>query len=362
MTQPNPNILEQLAKYSWNTQTPEESLNLAAEARSLDGLARSEADGGFYLATRYADVVAVEDDPATFSSAPSVFRPIANVPPFQALEMDPPQHEVWRAVFRELVNPRTVKKLEPQILADVNRHIDAFIGSGHADLVRDLAEYVPVETICRVGGVQDMDVANEIRLKAAAALDLAGVDPMAFPVKIAEFGAYILPLVEERRSNPSDDFLSHIGSVQIEGAPLSDQSIVGVLFGLFAAGHHSTTTAMASLFHNVFSRPEVEQALRADPKLIPIAVEESLRLDPPFYGFFRRTTQSTTLSGTHLAAEETVGLNWASANRDPEVFDQPEQFRLDRLRNKHIAFGYGIHTCVGAPLARLEMRSHSNKC
>lgn len=343
-------------EFSWNSLTPEQAADLSAEARQLDGLAHSSADGAFYIAARYDDVVAAEDDTATFSSAPTVFRPNQGTPSFQALEMDPPDHEVWRNAFRELVNPRTVKKLGPQILADVNRHLDSFIADGEADLVSQLAEHVPVQTICRVGGIDDPEVAEQIRLLARDALLAGGVDPQRFVAAIGAFGAYVVPLVAARRKAPTEDFLSHLGTVEIGGGLLDDQTLTGILFGLFAAGHHSTTSAMSALFTNVLARPGVLAALRADPAKIGAAIEESLRIDPPFYGFFRRATTDTELSGTKIGAQESVLINWQSANHDAAQFPEPEEFRLDRMRNKHVAFGYGIHTCVGAPLARLELK------
>lgn len=345
-----------LGEHSWNTLDPERAADLAAEARALPGLAHSTADGGFFIAARYADVVGVHDMPQQFASGPSVFRPFQGAPSFPALEMDGEEHEVWRQVFRELVTPRTIKRITPQVRDDVDRHIDAFIANGEADLIAQLAEHVPVETICRVGGIEDMDVAEEIRVRARAALEAGGRDAVAFNRHIVEFGEYVLPLVAERRANPQDDFISHIGTVELNGARLDDVSIRGALFGLFAAGHHSTTSAMSSLFANVLSRPEVLAKLRAEQRLIPIAIEESLRLSPPFYGFYRRVAEDTTLAGTPMLAGDNVLVNWFAANHDAAQFDDPDAFRLDRLWNRHVAFGWRAHLCIGAPLARMELK------
>ena len=130
----DPEITEKLENFSWNgSLTPEQAIELCRAARNLPGLPHSQADGGFYVPTRYDDVITVMDDPGTFSSAPSVFRPIAEEqPPFPALEYDPPHHKEWRILFRELVNPRTAKVLEPQVRADVDARIDRFIGHGES--------------------------------------------------------------------------------------------------------------------------------------------------------------------------------------------------------------------------------------
>ena len=343
--------------FSWNTMTPTEAMEMCRRARGLDGLVHSDVDGGFHLVARYDDVVQVMDDPATFSSHPTVLRPVSpGVPSFPALEYDPPGHGPWREVYRELVNPRTVKRLAGQVRSDVDAYIDRVIESGHADLQRDLAEYVPADTICRAAGIDDMELANRIRITTMAALDVSGRDPEAFPVKMADFAALVLPLLEERRSSPREDFLTRLLTAEPEGRPLTEPELVGALFGLLAAGHHSTGSAMSSLFFDVLSRPEVKRQVQADPKLIPTVIEESLRMDSPFYGFYRRVTTPVTVGGTALEAGDSVCVGWASANRDADAFPDADEFRLDRTRNKHVAFGYGIHTCVGAPLARLEMQ------
>lgn len=343
--------------FSWNTLTPDEAREVCRQAQATAGLVRSEADGGFYLAARYEDVVEVMRDPATFSSAPTVFRPMApDVPSFPLLEYDPPRHGPWREIFHELINPRSIKGLRDQVLRDIDDHIDKVIESGRCDLVADLAEYVPAETICRAAGIDDMAVAGEIRLAALAALLVGGRDPEAFALRLAEFDALVMPLLEQRRTQPREDFLTRLVLGQPDGRPLDQPELVGAVFGLLAAGHHSTTSAMAVLFREVLSRPEIRAQVQQDPKVLKAAVEESLRIDPPFYGFYRRATQRVDIAGTKLNEDDSVCLSWVGANHDPAHFDDPEQFRLDRRSNRHLAFGFGIHTCVGAPLARMELQ------
>lgn len=189
-----------------------------------------------------------------------------------------------------------------------------------------------------------------------AGIDASGKDPENFPRFVLEFGELVMPLIYERRETPKEDFLTRVATAEIQGRRLTEPETVGTLFGLFGAGHHSTTSAMSTLFYDVLSRPAVRAELAEQPKLLTAAIEESLRLNPPFYGFFRRVTKPVEISSTQIPENATVLANWMSANRDPAQFENPDEFRLDRARNKHVAFGYGIHTCVGAPLARLEMR------
>lgn len=344
-------------EFSWNNLSPTDALAMCARARGLSGLAKSEADGGFFLAARYDDVVDVLGDTDTFSSWPTVFRPVApGVPPFPALEYDAPRHAPWREVFRELTTPRAAKALQPQVLADITRHIDAFIESGSCDLIHDLAEYVPAETIFRAAGIEDESLWDEIRTAALAGVAATGTDPEEFVRAMGRFAALVQPLIDERQAAPREDYLSRLVAAQPEGEPISHQTIIGLVFGLLAAGHHSTTSAMGTLFAHVLSRPEVRQAVLDNPKIIPTVVEESLRLDSPFYGFYRRAVSPTEVSGTPIAAEDSVCVAYASANRDPARFKDPDTFRLDRGNSKHVAFGSGAHACAGAPLARLELQ------
>lgn len=358
MTDSDPHIAEQLASFSWNgSLTPAEAMELCRQARGLPGLARSDADNGFHITARYDDVLAVMSDPLTFSSAPSVFRPAAEgQPPFAALEYDPPHHKEWRDLFRELVNPRTVRMLEPRIRGYVDAHIDRFIGHGKADLISDLAHYVPAQTICGAAGIEDMDLAERITQSAMAGINAGGKDPENFPRYVQEFGQEVMPLIHERRQRPREDFLTQLASAEAGGQPLTDDMLVNVMFGLFGAGHHSTTSAISTFCYDVLSRPALRDQLAAQPELIPRAAEESLRLNPPFFGFFRRATRPVEISGTQIGENESVLANWMSANRDPAQFEDADEFRIGRARNKHVAFGYGIHVCVGAPLARLELR------
>jgi cytochrome P450 len=131
---------------------------------------------------------------------------------------------------------------------------------------------------------------------------------------------------------------------------------VVLLAAFLGAGHHSTTSAMASLINEVFSRPAVRDLLRNEPGKIPLAVEETLRLRPPFFGFFRRATKPVSISGTEIPQGCDVYMGWAAANRDPTAFEAPTDFKMQRPQNRHLTFGYGIHSCPGSALARMELR------
>jgi cytochrome P450 len=341
--------------YSCYTSTPGEAMELFEAARKGGcPVAHSEEFDGYEMLLRYADVKAAMANAGVFSSTPQVLRPLVPKPPVPGLEMDPPRHKEWRRLFDQAVTPTSVKAMEPSVRADVDERIDGFIARGSADLVAELADTIPADTICRLVGVKEENVV-EIREKAMAFM-AAGADPEEFMRRLAVFAELAVGEFHEREREPRDDYLTYLTTVEVEGRELNDDDYLGMVTSFLGAGHHSTTSAMSSLIYEVFGNPEVRYRLLADPEAIPIAVEEALRLHPPFYGFFRRTTEDTEVAGVEIAAGSDVYMGWASANRDPEVFPEPTEFRLDRGRNRHLTFGFGVHTCPGAALARMELR------
>jgi cytochrome P450 len=340
--------------WSCYTTSPADSLEVFESARRECPVAHSREHGGFFLFLGYDDIKTAMSDHGTFSSQPQVLRPMLPRPPIPALEMDPPRHGTWRAVFNRAITPKTPRLMEPFVRADIGRHIDGFIERGFCDLVQELTEAVPAEAICRLVGV-DAELVPIVRERAIAMFAAMG-NPEEFGRKQADFAAVTVSEVHRRRTHPRDDFLTELASMEIEGRRLDDNDYVVLLAALLGAGHHSTTSAMSSLVLEVFSRPEIRDAMIADPSRIPVAVEEVLRLRPPFFGFFRRTTRATEVGGIVIPAGQDVYMGWAAGNRDPQAFEAPTDFRLNRTQNRHLTFGWGIHTCPGASLARMEMR------
>jgi cytochrome P450 len=244
--------------------------------------------------------------------------------------------------------------MEAFVRTDINQHIDRFIARGSCDLVHELAEPVPAETICRLVGIDD-ELVPRVRA-AALAMFAAQGNPEEFGRRLAVFASLTLPEVHARRKEPRDDYLTRLASVEVEGRPLGDEDFVGLFAAFLGAGHHSTTSAMASLIYEVFSRPAVRDELSASPKKILTAVEEVLRLRPPFFGFFRRATTTVEVSGVEIPSQCDVYMGWAAANRDPKAFADPGELQVNRYPNRHLSFGFGIHTCPGAALARMELR------
>ena len=344
----------EVGSWSCYTTAPARYLELFEEVRRTCPVAHSDGHDGFYMLLNYDDVKRAMNDYKTFSSEPQVLRPMLPRKPIPALEMDPPRHNQWRAIFNGAITYKTAKSMEAFVRSDINHHIDDFIESGSCDLIRQLAEPVPAETICRMVGIDDSLVPT-VRERALAMFAAQGA-PEEFGRRQAAFAEVTVSEVHARRRKPRLDYLTHLASVEIDGRPLDDNDYVVLLAAFLGAGHHSTTSAMASLIYEVFSKPDVRDALRQDANKIGAAIEEALRLRPPFFGFFRRTTQPTTMAGVEIPAEATVYMGWAAANRDPRMFDAPTEFRLNRPNNRHLSFGLGIHTCPGAALARMELR------
>lgn len=346
---------EELSRLSCYTTPPERTLELFEAARAAGcPVAHSNEHEGFHLLLAYDDVKRGMTDHGLYSSEPQVLRPMLPRKPIPALEMDPPQHKEWRALFNQAVTPRTAEVLTPVVRADINRHIDSFIESGSAELLKDLCEPVPAEAICHLVGI-DEDLVPAVRELAIRMFEAMG-EPEEFGRRQAQFGEVTVGEIHKRKVEPRDDYLTYLANVEVEGRELDDDDYVVLLAAFLGAGHHSTTSAMSSLIYEVFSSDELRQRLVDDPELIAVAAEEALRLHPPFYGFFRRTTADTEVEGVEIPAGHDVYMGWAAANRDPEAFPEPTEFSLDRGRNRHLSFGFGVHTCPGAPLARMELR------
>lgn len=351
----DPDLVEELSKFSSHTTTPARSLDLFAAAQGRCPVAHSDEHDGFHMMLDYDSVKRATSDHAVFSSEPQVLRPILPRPSLAALEMDPPQHKSWRVLFEQAVTPHTVQFLEPIVRADINRHIDSFIERGTADLVTEFADPIPAEAICRLVGIDD-ELVLEVRDRALA-MFAAQKDPEEFGRRMEAFAEVALAQVRDRQESPRDDYLTYLAHVELDGKPLADEDFLAILVGFLGAGHHSTTSVMSSLLFEVLSRDDVRASINNDPdKMIPIAVEETLRLRPPFFGFYRRAKMDAEVAGVKINEGDDVYLGWAAANRDPAVFDGPQDFCLDRGRNRHLTFGAGIHTCPGAALARMELR------
>ncbi len=349
-------LSEHTADWSCYTATPLETQQRVEAARGKCPVAWSDEHEGFFMLLGYKDVRKAMSDYRTFSSEPQALRPMLPRKPIPALDMDPPRHGEWRKIFNSAVTPATPAQMEPFVRADVRRHIDRFKSWGQCDILKELAEPVPAETVCHLVGVEE-EKAPAIQ-KAAVEMFEAQGDPDEFGRRQAIFAELTVTEVHDRRANPRDDFLTSLANVQVEGRPLDDDDYVVLFAAFLGAGHHSTTSAIASMVSEIFSRPGLPDLLRREPEKQEIAIEEVLRLRPPFFGFYRRVKKPVEVAGVEMAPGQDVYMGWMAANRDPEIFACPAEFRMDRESYRHFSFGFGfgIHICPGAPLARMELK------
>lgn len=313
--------------------------------------------GGFHVISRFADVCAAAQDTGVFSSAqgvslPDFGNPVNAIP----LEVDPPDHTRWRHLIQAWFSPQYVARLEPTIRAITSSLIDKFLARGHADLAQELAVPVPPMVIAHMIGLPEEDWAYYRELSETMLAAAADENSQINAEQALQLFSYLFELLESRREQPIDDLLSQIVRLQYEGRELTEEEMLGITFLLVVAGHETTVGAIGMLLLQLARHPELQDRLRDDPALRFSTMEESLRFDPPIQYFSRKVTRPTTIAGTALEEGGTVILSWASANRDPDAFDRPDDFIHDRPNNRHLAFGSGPHRCIGAHLARLEMR------
>src|SRR5215813_1791373 len=320
----------------------------------------------------YADTARVLSDPSAFSSDFSEIMPHQRDFDLFArgnfVRMDPPKHRKLRSLVSQAFTPRMVTALAPRIAELTAELLAGLRGARRFDLVDRLAYPLPVIVIAELLGipVEDRGIfrqwaetlfssnrrTTELRLDDAALKALfAAVAPT-----IREMNSYLLAHIQRRRARRAEDLTSELVSVEVDGERLDDQEIVGFVGLLLLAGHITTTALLGNAVLTLDEHPGAAAELRADPTRLPGAIEEVLRYRSPFPRLARRAARDVELGGHAIAPNEIVILWLASANRDPAQFPEPDRFDVRRTPNPHLAFGHGIHFCLGAPLARLEAR------
>jgi cytochrome P450 len=269
------------------------------------------------------------------------------------INTDQPRHTRLRAMLNKTMTPRRTASLRPWIRTLVVQILDE-AGSGDVDVVSQLAEPLPILVIASLIGVRPEDLA-QFKIWSDAMVALPTPETIdANRAKTQAMHDYIGSMLAERRAHPSDDFMSTLIQAGGTEEPLEDWEITSFCVLLLLAGNETTRNLVSCLLNVAADDPALWQALRNDRELIPLAIEESLRFDSPVQILNRWTTQETTLGGHTLPAGANVAVAYAAGNRDPAVFARPDDFIADRPENRHLAFGLGIHFCLGAPLARME--------
>jgi cytochrome P450 len=319
---------------------------------------------------RHADVQAILRDADAYSN---VFQlqtlvpeaaPDLSVRPPSMLGTDPPEHTRLRSLVGKAFTPRIVQRLEARMGEIAGSLLDEALAKREVDLVEAFTYPLPVTVIAEIIGIPAEDRAQFKAWsdQAVASLGVAfmsGVEPERIRRQLAlfeEMSAYLVPLAEQRKRDPREDLLTGLVRSEHEGSRLSHPEMIAMLILLLVAGNETTTTLIGNAVQELVAHPEEQQRLRAAPELLPKAIEEVLRFASPVQFAPRRARRATELHGVEVRANDAI-LCWiGSANRDEAVFEEPERFDVARDPNPHVAFGFGIHYCLGANLARLEAR------
>ena len=326
--------------------------------RAHEPVYRDEADGVWGV-TRHADVMRASKSPELFCNRFSM-RPDA--PPVPSLiNLDDPAHKRRRNLVNRGFTPRSVAALEPRIREIVTALIDAVAERGRCDFVADLAAPLPLIVIGDLLGVRPEDRDDLLRWSD----DLISGTSSSSPPEAAqaamrafeEYTAYNRRVVAERRARPRDDLVTALVQAEIDGERLDDDEILHDSLLILVGGDETTRHVITGGMEQLIRNPDQRQRLAEDPGLVPTAVEEMLRWVTPIQNMNRTATRDVELNGRRIREGDKVLLLYGAANRDEAVFRDPHVFDVGRRPNDHVAFGgYGAHFCMGAPLARLELR------
>jgi cytochrome P450 len=319
---------------------------------------------GFWAVTRHRDVMAVLRDPATFSNMRSNL--LVDFPPGDPrgspdaiVNMDPPKHGRYRGLVNKAFSPRVLQQFEPAVRALITEMIDAAVARGECDFVEELAGNLPLHVLIKLVGVppedRDKMLHWSLRILQVQDPDYA-ISPEEGMTLMQNILGYAHQLAEERRKAPREDLLSHLMQAEVDGAKLTPQEFGMFLIVLIGAGHETTRSLIANGMLTLMQHPEQRQRLRENPSLIPAAIDEMLRFTPPILHVRRTLARDTEFQGQKLAAGDKIVVWIASANRDEQVFSNPDTFDIDRKPTEHLSFGFGAHFCLGGVLARLEAR------
>jgi cytochrome P450 len=320
---------------------------------------------GIWLFSRYQEAVEILRLPADVLSK-EIRRalPDARLGPVDLtmMNMDPPNHTRLRNLAGQAFSPTIIRELEPRMGAIADSLIDGLLDRESGDFVRDFAMPLPVTVITEMMAVPEAD---REQMLDWVFMFLTGIDSIIKDTEVVArqrdaLGAlmeYFAHLVEIRKKSPGNDLVSTLIAAQAQSQEGTAQELLGMCAFLLVTGHETTVNLLASGLYTLLRHPEQLERLRRQPDLMPTAIEEMLRYESPFQrSSFRITVAPCEIAGKRLAAGEQVGAVIGAANRDPAEFSNPDRFDIARTPNRHLAFGSGIHACLGATMARIEAR------
>lgn len=327
-----------------------------------------------WYVTRYDDIVTVLSDPLRFSSADAVSVPLDYTPETRhamatsflsrssLTNNDPPSHTVMRRLVSKAFTTRQVADLEAGVRAIANDLIDRFVSRGHAELIREFCFPLPMRVILNVLGAPEDDLMQLKRWAddwiALISVQMTAEQQAETVARLLESQQYWTNLIEERGARPRNDLLSAlVAASREEETPISLHQLINACSVIALAGHETTTNLLGNCLYRLLSLPEQWDLVCSNRANVPKAIEETLRADTSVHALMRTATEPVTLGGVHLPKGARLALLFASANHDEMYFPDPARFDLRREdAQAHLAFGRGIHFCIGAPLARLEGR------
>jgi cytochrome P450 len=326
-----------------------------ATMRAECPVARIEKHGGFWLVSKYDDVLRVVQDWETFSSEHGITVPggPAQMPAIPETT-DPPLHREFKRLINAHFTPAKVLEHEAETRALVNELIDGFSDRGSCEFMAEFAQPLPGRVFFEMflhAPADEMDEVNRLATMASTPTTPEAIDAR---IKMLQ---WIGEFAERRRAEPRrDDVVDAVLHAEIEGRPITDLEVVGVLQLLLFGGLDTTAGALGMMMLRFCQQPEIPALLRERPELVNPAVEELLRLDGPFIFIARRAMKDAEVGGCPIKQGDPVLVSWASANRDEDEFPNPDVFDPERSSNRHIAFGAGPHRCAGSNLARMNLR------
>jgi len=324
----------------------------------------------FWAITKHADIMAIERDNAVFTNSPRPVLTTAEGDAQQAamgvstlIHMDDPQHRKIRSIGADWFRPKAMRALKVRVDQLARDFVDQmFRRGGECDFVQEVAVNFPLYVIMSLLGIPESDFArmltytqelfgsDDTELQRGATMEERGL-------ALFDMFTYFNEITAARRAQPTEDLASAIANARIDGEPLSDIDTVSYYLIVATAGHDTTSATISGGLHALIEHPDQLHRLQREPALLPLAVEEMIRWVTPVKEFMRTAQRDTVVRGVPIAAGESVLLSYPSGNRDEDVFTDPFTFDVGRDPNKHVAFGYGVHFCLGAALARMEINS-----
>jgi cytochrome P450 len=325
--------------------------------RSSGSVLRSEQLGGFHLVTRYEDVRSVIGDYERFVSSQKVAMPPILGPQIPPVEFDPPEHRDMRQPLNAWFSPQATLEMEPEIRELAVELIEPMLEREQVDLMDEFAGILPRLVVMRLLGLPDGD--REMLAEWVHCIErLRSTDPDRVRAATGDFLAYLSADLEDRRRAPREtrDIVASLMTAAIDGQPIADDVLLLYYFNLVMSGLGTTTAALALLLRHLAGHPDAAAMLRAHPERLDPAIEELLRVYTPTQALGRTAAVDTEINGCPIKAGDKVQVVFGSANHDPEEFPDADEVILDRKPNRHLAFGGGVHRCIGSNLARRILR------